>query len=116
MSASSLINRLQLNDELVEMTQFSLKKKCSGAWCVNLANHSFSHHAEYDSHDIINYLNDINNVPEGYDMGKLCTEEPSLQAVLTEEQNHNQGECPGNSGSLNTRITVLLTTMCSYQS
>ena len=44
----------------------------------------------------------------------------SLQAVLTQvshlQQNHNQGESPGNSGSLNTRITVLLTTMCSYQS
>ena len=51
MSASSLINRLQLNDEVLEtnlsttlqtmheMTQFWLKKeeKIAGAWCLNLA-------------------------------------------------------------------------------
>ena len=32
--------------------------------------------AEYDSHDIADYLKTVNNVPEGYDVGKLCTEDP----------------------------------------
>ena len=50
-------------------------KKSSGAWCVNLACPLFSHHAEYDSHNIVDYLNDVNNVPEGYVVGKLCTED-----------------------------------------
>ena len=32
--------------------------------------------AEYDSHDIADYLKTVNNVPEGYDVGKLYTEDP----------------------------------------
>ena len=32
--------------------------------------------AEYDSHGIADYLKTVNNVPEGYDVGKLCTEDP----------------------------------------
>ena len=31
---------------------------------------------EYDSHDIADYLKTVNNVPEGSDVGKLCTEDP----------------------------------------
>ena len=34
--------------------------------------------AEYDSHDIADYLKTVNNVPEGYDVGKLCTVDPIL--------------------------------------
>ena len=31
---------------------------------------------DYDFHDIADYLKTVNDVPEGYDMGKLCTEDP----------------------------------------
>ena len=92
MSASSLIDRLQLNDELLETnlstmlqtvrgtTQFWFKKQSElrcmvcefGTPTLFL---TFSC-AEYDSHDIADYLKTVNNVPEGYDVGKLCTEDP----------------------------------------
>ena len=122
MSASSLINRLQLNDELLETnlstmlqtvrgtTQFWFKKQSELRCMVREFGTptlflTFSC-AEYDSHDIADYLKTVNNVPEGYDVGKLCTEDPIsvLQAVLTQvsrllQQNHNQGKSPGNSGS-----------------
>ena len=32
--------------------------------------------AEYESHDIITYLRTVNNVPDSYNTGKLCTEDP----------------------------------------
>ena len=32
--------------------------------------------AEYESPDIINYLKKVNNVPDNYPHGKLCTEDP----------------------------------------
>ena len=32
--------------------------------------------AEYESHDIIAYLRTVNNVPDSYNNGKLCTEDP----------------------------------------
>ena len=78
MSASIHINRLQLNDELLEtnlsttlqtggMTQFWFKKK-------KLQVHGggeFGSCAEYHSHDTADYLKTVNNVPEGYDLGKL---------------------------------------------
>ena len=32
--------------------------------------------AEYESHDIIAYLRAVNNVPDSYNNGKLCTEDP----------------------------------------
>ena len=32
--------------------------------------------AEYESPDIINYLKKVNNVPDNYPQGKLCTEDP----------------------------------------
>ena len=92
MSASSLINRLQLNDELLETnlstmlqtvrgtTQFWLKKQSEIRCMVREFGTptlflTFSC-AEYDSHDIADYLKTVNNVPEGYDVGKLCTEDP----------------------------------------
>ena len=34
--------------------------------------------AEYDSHGIADYLKTVSNVPEGYGVGKLCTEDPIL--------------------------------------
>ena len=37
--------------------------------------------AEYDSHDIADYLKTVNNVSEGYDVGKLCTEDPISVSV-----------------------------------
>ena len=92
MSGSSLINRLQLNDELLETnlstmlqtvrgtTQFWLKKQSELRCMVREFGTptlflTFSC-AEYDSHDIADYLKTVNNVPEGYDVGKLCTEDP----------------------------------------
>ena len=45
--------------------------------------------AEYESHDIITYLRTVNNVPDSYNTGKLCTEESSLPGntnwVLSED-------------------------------
>ena len=32
--------------------------------------------AEYESHGIITYLRTVNNVPDSYNTGKLCTEDP----------------------------------------
>ena len=32
--------------------------------------------AEYESHDIIAYIRAVNNVPDSYNNGKLCTEDP----------------------------------------
>ena len=32
--------------------------------------------AEYESLDIIEYLRKVNNVPDSYDNGRLCTEDP----------------------------------------
>ena len=32
--------------------------------------------AEYEAPDIINYLKTVNDVPENYNKGKLCTEDP----------------------------------------
>ena len=92
MSASSLINRLQLNDELLETnlstmlqtvcgtTQFWLKKQSELRCMVREFGTptlflTFSC-AEYDSCDIADYLKTVNNVPEGCDVGKLCTEDP----------------------------------------
>ena len=92
MSASSLINRRQLNDELLETnlstmlqtvrgtTQFWFKKQ-SKLRCMVCDFDTptlfltFSC-AEYGCHDIADYLKTVNNVPEGYDVGKLCTEDP----------------------------------------
>ena len=70
MSAGSLINRLQLNDELLETN-------LNGAeiWHAHSSFFTFSC-AEYYSHDIVDYLKTVNNVPESYDVGKLCIEDP----------------------------------------
>ena len=32
--------------------------------------------AEYDSPDIASYLHKVNDVPDGYPIGKLCAEDP----------------------------------------
>ena len=32
--------------------------------------------AEYESQDISEYLKKVNKVPDGYNIGKLCTEDP----------------------------------------
>ena len=32
--------------------------------------------AEYDSPDIVTYLRKVNDVPDGYPIGKLCAKDP----------------------------------------
>ena len=141
MSVSSLINRLQLNDELLETnlstmlqtvrgtTQFWFKKQ-SELRCMKREFGTptlfltFSC-AEYDSHDIADYLKTVNNVPESYDVGKLCTEDPisvSRQFSLKFHAFFKKIKSRGKSweqwiiicGRRNTRIVVLPTTMCCY--
>ena len=69
--------------------------------------------AEYDSPDIASYLHKVNDVPDGYPIGKLC------------EMFHNffevaiiKGEVLGKVEQFfwkrNTRCVVPLTTMCFY--
>ena len=89
---SSLIHRLQLNDELLETNLSTMLQTLHGTTQVRLKKQSelrcmvrkfgtptlfftFSC-AEYYSHDIVDYLKTVNNVPESYDVGKLCIEDP----------------------------------------
>ena len=92
------------------MTKFWLKKKIAGAWYMYLAV------VQSMTHDIADYLKTVNNVPEGYDVGKLCTEDPISVSRQFSLKFHTFFNKIIISGSLNTRMTVLLTTMCSYQS
>ena len=132
MSASSLINRLQLNDELLETnlstmlqtvrgtTQFWFKKQSELRCMVR----EFGTPTLFLTFSCVDYLKTVNNVPEGYDVGKLCTEDPisvsrqfSLKfhaffnkIIIKEKVLGTVDQC----GRRNTRIAVLPTSMCCY--
>ena len=79
--------------------------------------------AEYESHDIITYLRTVNNVPDSYNTGKLCTEDPvsvSRQFPINSMHSSRRSCSKGRSleqwtitsGKRSTRIVVLPITMC----
>ena len=93
MTASSLLSNVQSNDEHLEANLCTMLQSVWGTqqyWFVRKSELkcmireygsptlflTFSY-AEYDSAVIANYLRKINNVPPSYNIGKLCTEDPT---------------------------------------
>ena len=95
MTASSLLSNVQSNDEHLEANLCTMLQsgRSSQYWFVRKSElkcmireygsptlfPTFSC-AEYVSADIANYLRKLNNVPPTYNIGKLCTEDPTVCA------------------------------------
>ena len=92
MSVSTLLNRVDVSDECLEANLGTMLQSVRGTkqyWFLRQSELrcmirefgsptlflTFSC-AEYESPDIINFLQTVNNVSSTYNIGKLCTEDP----------------------------------------
>ena len=93
MTVGNLLDKVGANDEHLESNLSTMLQSVHGTkqyWYVRQSDLRCMVHeyygsptlfltfscAEYESYDIVSYLRSLNDVPDSYNIGKLCTEDP----------------------------------------